>query len=54
MKSILVVEDEAKIAQIARDYLEHAGYTVTVAYDGTSALEIVRRQAPDLMILDLG
>jgi two-component system alkaline phosphatase synthesis response regulator PhoP len=54
MKLILVVEDEAKIAQIARDYLEHAGYTVIVAYDGTSALEIVRRQPPDLMVLDLG
>jgi len=54
MKLILVVEDEAKIAQIARDYLEHAGYTVIVAYDGTSALDIVRRQAPDLMVLDLG
>lgn len=54
MKSILVVEDEAKIAQIARDYLEHAGYKVAVAYDGKAALESVRQHTPDLMVLDLG
>ncbi len=54
MKSILVVEDEAKIAQIARDYLEHAGYKVAIAYDGKAALEAVRQHTPDLIVLDLG
>lgn len=54
MKTILVVDDEAKIVQIARDYLRHAGFNVISAADGPAALEMVRTQSPDLMILDLG
>ena len=54
MKTILVVDDEAKIVQIARDYLEHAGFTVLTARDGKSALATIRAQKPDLVILDLG
>ena len=54
MKTILVVDDEPKIAAIARDYLEHAGYTVVVARDGPAALEAVARDRPDLVVLDLG
>jgi two-component system alkaline phosphatase synthesis response regulator PhoP len=54
MKTILVVDDEPKITQLARDYLEHAGFGVLVAGDGPSALTAVRRQHPDLVVLDLG
>jgi DNA-binding response OmpR family regulator len=54
MKTILVVDDEPKIAAIARDYLEHAGFSVTTASTGRAALESIRRQRPDLVILDLG
>jgi two-component system, OmpR family, alkaline phosphatase synthesis response regulator PhoP len=54
MKTILVVDDEPKIAALARDYLEHAGYTVAVASDGRAALDAVRRSRPDLVVLDLG
>jgi DNA-binding response OmpR family regulator len=54
MKTILVVDDEPKIAAIARDYLEHAGFTVVTASTGRAALEAIRRQRPDLVILDLG
>ena len=54
MKTILVVDDEPKIAALARDYLEHAGYAVTVAADGPAALDAVRRARPDLVVLDLG
>ncbi len=54
MKAILVVDDEPKIVQIARDYLEHAGFSVLSAYDGRSALDLVRARKPDLIILDLG
>ena len=54
MKTILVVDDEPKIAAIARDYLEHAGFVVITASTGRAALETVRRQRPDLVILDLG
>ncbi len=54
MKTILVVDDEARIVQFARDYLEHAGIKVLVAYDGRTALAQARSAKPDLIVLDLG
>ncbi len=50
---ILVIEDEANIAQLIRLYLEQAGYTVSVASDGVAGLELHAREHPDLVILDL-
>lgn len=54
MKSVLIVDDEVKIVQIARDYLEHAGFAVLTARDGKSALAAIRAEKPDLVLLDLG
>ena len=54
MKLILVVDDEPKIVQIARDYLEHAGFAVLGAGDGRAALALARSRPPDLIVLDLG
>jgi DNA-binding response OmpR family regulator len=54
MKTILVVDDEPKIATLARDYLEHAGFAVLTADDGPSALTTIRQRRPDLVVLDLG
>jgi two-component system alkaline phosphatase synthesis response regulator PhoP len=54
MKSVLVVEDEPAIAEIARDYLQHAGYAVMTSADGIEALRLVRERRPDLVVLDLG
>ncbi|HEX2627126.1 MAG TPA: response regulator transcription factor [Candidatus Limnocylindrales bacterium] len=54
MQTILVVDDEPKIAQLARDYLEHAGFAVLTAADGPSALHAARTRHPDLVVLDLG
>ena len=54
MKTILVVDDEPKIVELARDYLEHAGFTVVSAFDGSEALRHARADAPDLIVLDLG
>ncbi len=54
MKTILVVDDESKIVQLVRDYLEHAGYKVRTAGDGRAALSLVHSEKPDLVILDLG
>jgi DNA-binding response OmpR family regulator len=51
---ILVVDDEPRIVELARDYLEHAGFRVITASDGTAALESARRDRPDLVVLDLG
>jgi two-component system, OmpR family, alkaline phosphatase synthesis response regulator PhoP len=53
MPTVLVVDDERQIAQIARDYLEHAGFTVVVAADGAKALDLARSRRPDLIVLDL-
>ena len=53
MKEILVVDDEPKIVQLARDYLEHAGFQVSTASDGPSALAAALSRKPDLVVLDL-
>ena len=50
---ILVVDDEPKVARLARDYLEKNGFRVVTAADGQSALIVARREKPDLIILDL-
>jgi two-component system, OmpR family, alkaline phosphatase synthesis response regulator PhoP len=50
---ILVVDDEPKIARLARDYLEKNGFRVVTAGDGPSALAMARRERPDLVVLDL-
>ena len=54
MKTVLVVDDEPKIVQLARDYLEHAGYEVVTSGDGSAALQLARSRRPDLVVLDLG
>jgi len=54
MKTVMVVDDEPKIVQLARDYLEHAGFAVVVAHDGKAALATARAEKPDLVVLDLG
>jgi two-component system alkaline phosphatase synthesis response regulator PhoP len=51
---ILVVEDEMEIARTLRDYLEVAGYDVTVVGDGGAAIASARAERPDLVVLDLG
>jgi DNA-binding response OmpR family regulator len=52
--TILVVDDEPRIVQLVRDYLEHGGFTVLTAADGPSALRSARTGRPDLIVLDLG
>jgi two-component system, OmpR family, alkaline phosphatase synthesis response regulator PhoP len=54
MARILVVEDEMQIARNLRDYLEVAGFDVTVVGDGGAALASARGERPDLVVLDLG
>ena len=54
MKQILVVDDEPRIAEICRDYLERAGFKVTIAGNGADALTLARATQPDLVVLDLG
>ena len=49
---LLVVDDEPRTAQITAELLRRAGYAVDVAISGTEALERVRLDSPDLMLLD--
>ncbi|MBV7332830.1 response regulator transcription factor [Chloroflexi bacterium TSY] len=53
-KKILVVDDDRQIVRLVRSYLEQAGFSVLVAYDGETALHMIYREEPDLMVLDLG
>ncbi|MCP4111125.1 MAG: response regulator [Desulfobacteraceae bacterium] len=50
---ILIVEDEKKIAQLLRDYLEKAGYTVSSLERGDQVIASVRQKQPDLILLDI-
>jgi two-component system KDP operon response regulator KdpE len=50
---ILVVDDEQRMARFIRLNLEHDGFRVTEAYDGTQALEKLRLSMPDLVLLDV-
>ncbi len=52
-KKILVVDDEKPIAEILRYTLEQEGYLVSVAYDGDEALQLLRREQPALVLLDV-
>jgi len=50
---ILVVDDDKDIVRLMRGYLEAAGYEVLAAFNGEVALHIIRRERPDLVLLDL-
>ncbi len=53
MKKVLVIDDEPKLAAIARDYLVAAGFDVALAADGPLGLAATRKERPDLIVLDL-
>lgn len=52
-RRILVVEDDARIAQLLLDYLRHDGHHAQALADGQLALAEIRRAPPDVLILDL-
>ena len=52
-ETILVVDDEPNIIELARLYLEQDGYRVEAAYDGRAALDRIKALSPALLILDL-
>jgi DNA-binding response OmpR family regulator len=49
---VLLVDDDEEIVAAVRFALEHAGYEVSVAADGTEALMRIERERPDLVLLD--
>lgn len=50
---VLVVDDDKDVVRLMQAYLVQAGYEVLVAYDGETAVHILRRDKPDLVLLDL-
>ncbi len=52
-QTILVVDDDKEIVRLVRAYLEKAGYQALTAYDGETALHVLRHDRLDLMVLDL-
>jgi DNA-binding response OmpR family regulator len=54
VQRILIVDDEPKITQLVRDYLERSGFAVVTARGGREAVMRARTDRPDLIVLDLG
>ena len=52
--TVLLVEDERKLRELVRSYLERAGFTVLSTGSGAEAITLASSAAPDLVILDLG
>ena len=50
---VLVVDDEVALAGVIASYLQREGFDVTQAHDGPSAVDKARRDAPDLVVLDV-
>lgn len=50
---ILVVDDDKNICELLRLYMENDGYTVSLAYDGESALKVFNDFKPDIVLLDI-
>lgn len=53
LKKILVVDDEVKIVEVVKSYLENSGYSVIAAYNGKEALDKLNKVNPSLVVLDL-
>ena len=51
--TVLIIEDDTRIANWVKVYFERAGYSAEVAHDGETGLALARNLAPDLIILDL-
>ena len=52
--TVLLVEDERKLRELVRSYLERAGFTVLSTGSGAEAITVAASAAPDLVVLDLG
>ena len=51
--TVLIIEDDRRIANWVRVYFERAGFSAEAAYDGESGLTLARQLTPDLIVLDL-
>jgi len=54
METILVIDDDTNLLRLMRDYLEQAGFRALTASRAETGMHMLRRETPDLVILDLG
>ncbi len=52
--TVLLVEDERKLRELVRSYLERAGFSVLSTESGAEAISVASTASPDLIVLDLG
>lgn len=52
-KNILVIDDEQEIRELLKDFLEEKNFNVTLAADGLKAKEYIKKNTPDIAIIDL-
>jgi twitching motility two-component system response regulator PilH len=52
-KKVLVVDDDPDVRLINRTVIEENGYTALIAEDGEQGLQIIKKEAPDLVLLDV-
>jgi DNA-binding NtrC family response regulator len=53
MSTVLIVDDEIEVCKALELFLTKKGYRVSIAADGTSALELVKENKPDIVLLDI-
>ncbi|HEX6817507.1 MAG TPA: response regulator transcription factor [Ktedonobacterales bacterium] len=53
MKTVLVVDDQANVRTLLRDYFTHEGFRIVEADNGRAALLVARREQPDIILLDI-
>jgi two-component system phosphate regulon response regulator OmpR len=52
-RKVLLVDDDVKLQRLLKDYLEGYGFQVLALLDGSAVLETIRRESPDMVILDI-
>lgn len=53
IQRVLVVDDEPDIRELLRIFFEQRGFSVAIAVDGHSGVELARRQRPDVILMDI-
>ena len=53
MKTVLVVDDEKEACRLLRRFLENQAYRVQVAHNGKEAMEAIRQDSPDCVLMDI-
>jgi DNA-binding NtrC family response regulator len=52
-RNILVIDDEQEVREVLKDFLESRGFSVTLASNGADGLDSIKREIPNLIIIDL-